>query len=107
MIHVDARASECDRVGVHPVSPLNPGRLREPPDQNTQYPSCSDLARPIGQSGFQNWSLTSSQQRPFKTGGRLIRHAPYFILQLAESHLTQRLFGKILGRIELLAAYPT
>jgi hypothetical protein len=34
---------------------------------------------------IQSWSLTSLQQRLFKTGGRLIRHARYFILQLAES----------------------
>jgi hypothetical protein len=47
------------------------------------------------------------QQRLFKTGGRLIRHAQYFILQLAESHLTQRLFGQILGRIERRAGHPT
>ena len=37
---------------------------------------------------IQSWSLTSLQQRLFKTGGRLIRHARYFLLQLAESHLT-------------------
>jgi Transposase DDE domain group 1 len=37
------------------------------------------------------------QQRLFKTGGRLIRHARYFVLQLAEGHLTRRLFGQILG----------
>jgi hypothetical protein len=48
-------------------------------------------------------SLTSLQQRLFKTGGRLVRHARYFGLQLAGSHLTQRLSGKILGRIERLA----
>jgi hypothetical protein len=47
-----------------------------------------------------SWSLTSLQQRLFKTGGRLIRHARYFILQLAESYLTPLLFGQILGRIE-------
>ncbi len=35
------------------------------------------------------------------------QHARYFILQLAESHLTQRLFGQILGRIERLAWHPT
>jgi hypothetical protein len=33
---------------------------------------------------IQSWSLTSLQQRLFKTGGRLIRHARYFVLQLAE-----------------------
>ncbi len=35
---------------------------------------------------IQSWSPTSLQQRLFKTGGRLIRHARYFIFQLAESH---------------------
>jgi hypothetical protein len=39
------------------------------------------LALPVA---IQSWSLTSLQQRLFKTGGRLIRHARYFILQLAE-----------------------
>jgi hypothetical protein len=58
------------------------------------------LRRLILPLAIQSWSLTSLQQRLLKTGGRLIRHARYFILQLAESHLTQRLFGQILGRIE-------
>jgi Transposase DDE domain group 1 len=62
------------------------------------------LALPIA---IQSWSLTSLQQRLFKTRWRLIRHARYFILQLAESHLTRRLFGQILGRIERLAWHPT
>jgi Transposase DDE domain group 1 len=56
---------------------------------------------------IQSWSLTRLQQRLLKTGGRLIRHARYFILQLAESYLTPRLFGQILGRIERLAWHPT
>jgi hypothetical protein len=51
----------------------------------------------------QVWSLTSLQQRPFKTDGRLTRHACYFILQLVKRYLTPRLFGQILGRIERLA----
>lgn len=57
-------------------------------------------AKPLA---IQNWSLTSLQQRLFKTGGRLIRRARYFILQLAESLLTPTLFRQILGRIERLA----
>ncbi len=65
------------------------------------------LRRLVLPVAIQSWSLTSLQQRLFKTGGRLIRHARYFILQLAESHLTQRLFGQILGRIERLAWHPT
>ena len=39
------------------------------------------------------WSLTSLQQRLVKTGGRLIQHARYYWLLLAESHLTRRLFA--------------
>jgi hypothetical protein len=32
------------------------------------------------------WSLTSLQQRLVKTGGRLVKHARYYWLLLAESH---------------------
>ena len=56
---------------------------------------------------IQDWSLTSLQQRLIKTGGRLIRHARYFTLQLAESYLTGPLFRQILRRIERLAWHPT
>src|SRR3989442_899109 len=49
-----------------------------------------------------NWSLTSMQQRLVKTGGRLVKHARYYWLLLAESHLTRRLFGAMVGRIEAL-----
>ena len=48
------------------------------------------------------WSLTSLQQRLVKTGGRLIKHARYYSLLLAESHLTRRRFAAMLGRITLL-----
>jgi hypothetical protein len=51
-----------------------------------------------------NWSLTSLQQRLVKTGGRLIKHARYSWLLLAEGHLTRRLFGSMLGRIAALPA---
>jgi hypothetical protein len=46
-----------------------------------------------------SWSLTSLQQRLVKTGGRLVKHARYYWLLLAESHLTRRLFGAMLERI--------
>jgi hypothetical protein len=49
-----------------------------------------------------NWSLTSLQQRLVKTGGRLIKHARYYWLLLAESHLTRRLFTGMLGKISAL-----
>jgi hypothetical protein len=51
---------------------------------------------------IRNWSLTSLQQRLVKTGGRLLKHARYYWLLLAESHLTRRLFGAMLRRIQAL-----
>jgi hypothetical protein len=53
-----------------------------------------------------NWSLTSLKQRLVKTGGRLVKHARYYWLLLAESHLTRRLFGSMVRRIAALAV-PT
>ena len=52
--------------------------------------------------GIENWSLTSLQQRLVKTGGRLVKHARYYWLLLAEGHLNRRRFGAMLGRISLL-----
>ena len=51
---------------------------------------------------IENWSPTSLQQRLVKTGGRLVKHARYYWLLLAESHLTLRLFGSMLRRLEAL-----
>jgi len=52
---------------------------------------------------IENWSLTSLQQRLVKTGGRLVKHARYYWLMLAESHLTRRLLGSMVRRIDALA----
>jgi len=49
------------------------------------------------------WSLPSLQQRLVKTGGRLVKHARYFWLFLAEGHLTRRLFGAIVQRLATLS----
>jgi hypothetical protein len=38
-----------------------------------------------------------------KTGGRLAKHARYYWLMLAESHLTRRLFAGMVRRIDALA----
>jgi hypothetical protein len=51
---------------------------------------------------IENWLLTSLQRRPVKTGGRLVKHARYYWLMLAESHLTRRLFGARVGRMAAL-----
>jgi len=55
---------------------------------------------------IENWSLTSLQQRLLKTGGRLIKHARYYWLLLAESHLTRRLFASMVCRIAGLPCRP-
>jgi len=49
-----------------------------------------------------NWSLTSLQQRLVKTGGRLVKHARYYWLLLAEGQLTRERFGSMLRRIAVL-----
>ena len=68
------------------------------------------------QSGYRYWPLTplalpqrigdsslaSLQQQLVKTGGRLVKHARYYWLLLAESHLTRRLFGSMVRRIAAL-----
>ncbi len=62
---------------------------------------CRRLALPIR---VDSWSLTSLQQRLVKTGGRLIKHARYYWLLLAEGHLTRRLFA---GMLRKIAALPS
>ena len=52
--------------------------------------------------GISTWSLTSSRQRLVKTGGRLIKHARYYWLLLAESHLTRRRYASMLRRTAML-----
>jgi hypothetical protein len=52
--------------------------------------------------GIGTWSLTSLQQRLVKTGGRLIKHARYYWLQLAEGYLTRQLFASMTRRIAVL-----
>lgn len=56
--------------------------------------------------GIENWSLTSLQQRLVKTGGRLVKHARYYWLMLAEGHLNRQRFGTMLARIARLPAPP-
>ena len=51
---------------------------------------------------IENWSLTSLQQRLVKTAGRLVKHARYYWLLLAEGHLNRRRFRARLDRISLL-----
>ncbi len=50
-------------------------------------------------SRIKSWSLTSLQHRLMKTGGRLVKHARYHWLLLAEGYLNRKLFAEMLGRI--------
>ena len=52
--------------------------------------------------GIENWSLTSLQQRLVKPDDRLVKDARYNWPMLAESHLTRRLFGMMVGSIAAL-----
>jgi hypothetical protein len=62
-----------------------------------------DLWRRVGlPSRIDIWSLTSLQQRLVKTGSRLVKHARYYWLFLAERHLTRGLFGSMVRRISEL-----
>jgi len=49
--------------------------------------------------GIESCSLTSLQQRLVKMGGRMVKHARYYWLLLADSHLTKRPFGSMVRRI--------
>ncbi len=55
-------------------------------------------------SRIKSWSLTSLQHRLMKTGGRLVKHARYYWLLLAEGHLNRKLFGEMLARLAALPA---
>ena len=58
--------------------------------------------RPVLPQSVEKWTLTSLQRRLLKTGGRVIQHARYFWLPLAENRLTRRLFGAMVRRIAAL-----
>jgi hypothetical protein len=52
--------------------------------------------------GIESWSLTSLQQRLVKTGGRLVKHARYYWLMLAEGHRSRARFAAMMRRIAML-----
>ena len=63
--------------------------------------------RPLVRDGAKPIRIVGTLMSRLKTGGRLIRHARYFTLQLAESYLTGSLFRQILQRVEQLTWHPT
>src|SRR5258705_10733364 len=64
------------------------------------------LRRLVLPLAIQSWSLASLQQRLFKTGGRLVPHARYFLLPLGEGDIEQRLFLPIVGGLQRPAWGP-
>lgn len=52
--------------------------------------------------GIKHWSLRSIQLKLIKIGGRLIRHARYYVLLLAESVLNQKIFASLMANIRRL-----
>lgn len=53
---------------------------------------------------IRNGSLTSLQHRLLRSGGWLVKRARYYLLLLAEGHLSRKLFGEMLARLAALAA---
>jgi Transposase DDE domain group 1 len=94
IIHTNAGGA-LDAVVVPPV-PANEVRLQL---SVLAYNLGNLWRRLVLPTRIATWSLTSLQQRLVKTGGRLVKHARYYWLVLAESHLTRRLFGSMLRRI--------
>jgi hypothetical protein len=56
-------------------------------------------ARLVLPKRIDHWSLTSLLQRLVISGGSPIKHARFYWLLLAESHLTRRLYVGMLRRI--------
>src|SRR4030095_15923388 len=102
----DGREPRADRTGgdVRPSRPprvdMDSSESQVHGQQEASAYNLGNLWRRLGlPARIDTWSLTSLQQRLVKTGGRLVRHARYYWLLLAESHLTRRLFESMLQRI--------
>jgi hypothetical protein len=55
---------------------------------------------------IESWSLTSLRERLIKTGARLVRHARYVIVQMAEVALPREIFAGVLDLINGLRGPP-
>ncbi len=82
------------------VVPSFPGQRSATATERAGLYNLGNLWRRLGlPRRVKSWSLTSLQHRLMKTGGRLVKHARYYWLLLAEGHLNRRLFGDMLHRI--------
>ena len=95
---VPAPLSECPTI--RPETEGQSGRSRSPGELPGEVPICgigkNNLLTLVGAGlvlpqRVEKWSLTSLQQQLVKTGGRLVKHARYYWLMLAETHRNQQL----------------
>jgi len=56
--------------------------------------------------GIKSWSLRTIQLKLIKMGGRLIRHARYYYLLLAEATINERIWKSIMQKIRCLPPTP-
>jgi len=84
-----------DNAAELPSLPLQPGAA---PSDVIAYNLGNLWRRLVVPKRIDNWSPASLQQRLVKRGGRLVKHARYYWLLLAESHLRRRLLGSIVRR---------
>jgi Transposase DDE domain group 1 len=54
----------------------------------------------------EHWSLTTLREKLVKIGVRIVRHARYVVLQLAELAVPRALFAAIMRRIGRLRPEP-
>jgi hypothetical protein len=99
-IKEDKQAVKMTRLSCHRFS-ANAARLWL---SVIAYDLGNSWRRPALPARVATWSLTSLQQRLVKTGGRLIQHARYYRLLLAEGHLSWRLCA---GMLRKIAAPPS
>ena len=52
------------------------------------------------------WSLTTLRDKLIKIGAKVVRHAGYVVLQMAEVAVPRELFGKMIERIGRLRLEP-
>ena len=64
------------------------------------------LRRLVLPDGIREWSLTTLKEKLIKIGAKVVRHARYFIFQMAEVAVPWALLGEIIERIRKLKVVP-
>ena len=64
------------------------------------------LRRLVLPDSIREWSLTTLKEKLIKIGAKVVRHARYFIFQMAEVAVPRALLGEIVERIRKLRVVP-